>query len=268
MTKKILHIDFVQLCFSSLLNGLKSLYLLALILFSNNIISQDIRPSLPSTYPSITSLDTCYTTYSNEVVLINGKDTYRYYVADFTLGSSSSQVASLVQTGSISFNNVSNGGATVIQPTSSTPSQPPPPNNNNRNQGFAVETNNVKKYFLSYSHEDEKYALELKNKLEEQGHIVWMDSASIEPGNDYREAIDNAIRNAMAVIVLMTPASRKSEYVAYEWAFAFGCKVRVIPLMFKKTSIHSRLEPLHYLDFSYKKKQPWDLLINTLNKLS
>ena len=42
--------------------------------------------------------------------------------------------------------------------------------------------------------------------------------------------IDLSIKNAFALIVIMTPEAKASEYVTYEWAFAWGVVVKVIPV--------------------------------------
>lgn len=73
--------------------------------------------------------------------------------------------------------------------------------------------------------------------------------------------IDLAIKDAFALIVIMTPEAKASEYVTYEWAFAWGVGVKVIPIMLKTTPLHPRLEALQYLDFTNLKTRPWERLI-------
>ncbi len=73
--------------------------------------------------------------------------------------------------------------------------------------------------------------------------------------------IDLAIKDAFALIVIMTPEAKASEYVTYEWAFAWGVGVKVIPIMLKTTPLHPRLEALQYLDFTVPKSRPWERLI-------
>ncbi len=92
-----------------------------------------------------------------------------------------------------------------------------------------------------------------------------MDS-DIAPGKDWRDEIDNAIRSALAVIVIMSPQARASEYVTYEWAFAWGAGIPVIPIMLKPTELHPRLEALQYLDFTARDPadRPWGKLFRRL----
>ncbi len=61
----------------------------------------------------------------------------------------------------------------------------------------------------------------------------------------------------------MSPDAKASEYVTYEWAFAWGCGIKVIPVMYRKTELHPRLGALQYLDFTGRIR-PWDSLMKTL----
>ncbi len=83
----------------------------------------------------------------------------------------------------------------------------------------SVGTNMV---FISHDHDDADFAELLKMKLEKQGISSWIDSERLKIGQDWREEIDKGIENAIALIAVMTPDARKSEYVTYEWAFAWG----------------------------------------------
>jgi HEAT repeat protein len=62
----------------------------------------------------------------------------------------------------------------------------------------------------------------------------------------------------------MTPDARASEYVTYEWSFALGAGVRVIPILLKHTELHPKLNSLHYRDFTNSRALPWSDLIRDL----
>ena len=64
----------------------------------------------------------------------------------------------------------------------------------------------------------------------------------------------------------MTPAAKASEYVTYEWAFAWGAGIKVIPILLKETELHPRLETLQNLDFTNRNARPWDALIELLHE--
>ncbi|HXQ33082.1 MAG TPA: toll/interleukin-1 receptor domain-containing protein [Anaerolineales bacterium] len=121
-------------------------------------------------------------------------------------------------------------------------------------------------FFISHDHSDGDFAELLKLRLEKKGYGAWVDLERLRVGEDWRQEIDNAIRNATALVVIMSPEARQSEYVTYEWAFAWGVGVPVIPILLKETPLHPRLESLQYLDFTNRAARPWDKLIDALKK--
>jgi hypothetical protein len=64
----------------------------------------------------------------------------------------------------------------------------------------------------------------------------------------------------------MSPEARESEYVIYEWAFAYGSKVPLIPIMLRETPLHPRLAALQYLDFTNRRARPWDRLFSNVRQ--
>lgn len=125
-------------------------------------------------------------------------------------------------------------------------------------------TNNPKTIFISHSHDDTDFAELLKLKLEKEGIDSWLDTERLKLGQDWREEIDHGIENSIAIIAVMTPEARKSEYVTYEWAFAWGKGKKIFPLMLKMTQLHPRLESLQYLNFTDHPTRPWDTLIDSI----
>lgn len=114
--------------------------------------------------------------------------------------------------------------------------------------------------FVSYDRENRDFAEVVQAKLERAGHTVAMDMDLLSAGDDWQDKLDAAIRASDAVVVIMDPEARASDYVAYEWAFALGAGVRVIPLEFRATPFPPRLDGLHRLDFTGKNR-PWDTLL-------
>src|SRR2546423_2228200 len=125
-----------------------------------------------------------------------------------------------------------------------------------------------KHVFISYKHEDGDFAEILIYKIKEASFETWVDNDRLHAGEDWRAEIDSAIKNAIALVVVMTPEAKASEYVTYEWAFAWGAGVKVIPVLYKETPLHPRLEALQYLNFTDRVVRPWDTLINTLTILA
>ncbi len=119
--------------------------------------------------------------------------------------------------------------------------------------------------FICHDSGDGDFAELLKLKLEKAGFQAWIDVDRLRVGDDWRAEIDDAIRASVALVVVMTPGAKESEYVTYEWAYATGAGVKVIPLMVTATQLHPRLESLQYLDFTNRRARPWDRLIEELS---
>jgi hypothetical protein len=122
--------------------------------------------------------------------------------------------------------------------------------------------------FISHDHDDADFAELLKLKLEKEGLIGWLDSERLKVGQDWREEIDKGLEDALAVVVVMSPEARKSEYVTYEWAYAWGKGKKIFPVLLKETPMHPRLESLQYLDFTNRSARPWDEFIASIKKIS
>lgn len=122
--------------------------------------------------------------------------------------------------------------------------------------------------FVSYSRQDSAFVETLREQLTASGFEVWTDSV-VRPGNDWRQEIDDAIRQAFVMLVIVTPASKSSEYVTYEWAFALGLGVRVIPLIVEPAELHSRLQFLQHIDMTRWQGEdlPWARLLEGLNQI-
>jgi len=87
--------------------------------------------------------------------------------------------------------------------------------------------------FISYAHTDQDFVQEhLIPWLNANGYDAWVDSEKLRAGENWIEEIDNAIKASYALIVVISPASMTSPYVTYEWAFALGCDIPVIPVKY------------------------------------
>lgn len=121
--------------------------------------------------------------------------------------------------------------------------------------------------FISYSHNDSDFVNALIEKLKEADFSAWIDAEQLRAGEDWRQSIDDGIRASFVLIAVMSPEAKSSEYVTYEWAYAWGAGVKVIPVLLHKTDLHPRLAALQYLDFMHPQQRPWEQLLKRLNDL-
>jgi hypothetical protein len=82
--------------------------------------------------------------------------------------------------------------------------------------------------FLSYTREDDRLANALEKELKELELEIWRDVRSIVAGQRWVDSVEKSIRQARAVVVLITDTSAKSDWVTYEYAFASGAGIPVV----------------------------------------
>jgi HEAT repeat protein len=123
----------------------------------------------------------------------------------------------------------------------------------------------VANIFISYDREDAEFGEVVQAKLQRAGYTTFMDTELLHAGDNWRDKIEQALRESQALVVIMTPESATSPYVTYEWAFALGAGVTVIPLELRTAVFHPRLEVMERLNFT-NKARPWEKLLDTLQK--
>lgn len=118
--------------------------------------------------------------------------------------------------------------------------------------------------FISYATKDADFAEVIRNKLKEAHIEVWIDHDGLHLGDDWPGGIDEGILSSDVFLLVITPQSCQSLYVTYEWGFALGRGIRVLPLLREETKVPPRLEGLQHLDFRNPKISPWDELIQEI----
>src|ERR1035437_8588794 len=121
--------------------------------------------------------------------------------------------------------------------------------------------------FISYNQSDSDFAAVLMTELEKASIDTWLDKRRLRPGQDWSQEIDEGIRDSFALVVVMSREAKLSEYVAYEWSFAVGAKIPVIPVVLEKIELHPRLARFQNLDFTSKRVRPWDELVKDLTRI-
>lgn len=121
--------------------------------------------------------------------------------------------------------------------------------------------------FLSYSTKDYFFAELADIKLAEAGIKLWRDQSQLRAGTDWRQGIEKAISECLAVLVVLSTNSAESSYVTFEWAYALGKGKAVIPLKLTECSVHPKLETIQYLDFSIRGALPWESLFERVREI-
>jgi len=85
--------------------------------------------------------------------------------------------------------------------------------------------------FISYSHQDRDFALELRSVLQECGKDVWLDESGIHPAERWEPALQHAIESSDSFIFAISPHSAASTECRKEFDYAVKLKKRVIPVV-------------------------------------
>jgi len=106
--------------------------------------------------------------------------------------------------------------------------------------------------FMSYSRRDNDVMRRVVSFLRKEGIKVWVDNEKLIPGTPiWEEEIEKAIRNAPAIIVVLSPDSKNSEWVRREISLADQYRKRVFPVLVRgdeETSITLRLINRQFVD--------------------
>jgi hypothetical protein len=116
---------------------------------------------------------------------------------------------------------------------------------------------------ISYDREDIFCAEAVVEKLKARGFEPWFDVSNIRGGDEWAASIDDAILQSDALIAIMTERGAVSSYVTYEWSYALGAGVYVIPIMFRKTELPAKLQQINSHDFTAGGR--WDAVLKELD---
>jgi len=123
--------------------------------------------------------------------------------------------------------------------------------------------------FLSYSRKDEESMLLIAKYLRAQGIKVWVDNEKLIPGTPiWEDEIQRAIRNAVAIVVILSPDSKRSEWVKREMTMADQHQKRVFPVLVigdEKNSISLRLINRQFVDLRENWEKGMKSLSNALS---
>jgi hypothetical protein len=113
----------------------------------------------------------------------------------------------------------------------------------------------ARRVFVSYSHDDISTADEVVNELRRAGAKVWVDTEHIRPGESVTHAIEKAIDDADAAVLLLSRAP--NPHILSEWRLAQEKEVKVIPVILENLDskeLPPEMQNLGYIDFRRDKK--------------
>src|SRR5437879_1361287 len=114
----------------------------------------------------------------------------------------------------------------------------------------------MKRVFISYSHDDESVARELKESLHSTEVLGWMDQADIAAGEASSRSVKESLRQASAVVVLVSERSLKSQWVQFEIGAALAMDKLIIPILIGPSGgeppLPDWLQGIRYIDARHR----------------
>jgi hypothetical protein len=104
--------------------------------------------------------------------------------------------------------------------------------------------------FISYSRKDIRFARRLAGDLEKAGFDVWWDISDLKGGDDWVRFIPAAIEASQYFVVLLSPDSIQSEWVAKEYTYAIVKRKKIVPAMIKPSAVPFALQTINYVNFT------------------
>jgi hypothetical protein len=124
--------------------------------------------------------------------------------------------------------------------------------------------------FLSYSREDAAHMHTVKAALERAGVQVWTD-AHLQPGTDsWTREIERAIEHAAGVVVVLSPAAKRSPWVDREVRYGQTRGVPVYPVLAEGTegtAVPLMLISHQYIDLQRHPEQSLARLVEALRTI-
>lgn len=123
------------------------------------------------------------------------------------------------------------------------------------------------KIFVSYSRKNNDFVERLHTDLIAEGFDMWLDQKKIQPGQDWAEAIQQALQECELLLAILSPESVASREVQAEWNEFISEKKNIIPILFRPCKVPYRIRLFNWIDFSVGYEVGFKKLISTLKRI-
>jgi hypothetical protein len=109
----------------------------------------------------------------------------------------------------------------------------------------------TKKFFISYNHQDTKWAEWIAWQLERNGYSTVIQAWDFKAGSNFVLEMDKGLKQARQVIAVLSPHYFASQFTPTEWAAKFAPDPRgskVIPIRVQQVPLAGLLAPIVYID--------------------
>ncbi|NOY47428.1 MAG: toll/interleukin-1 receptor domain-containing protein, partial [Chlorobi bacterium] len=104
--------------------------------------------------------------------------------------------------------------------------------------------------FVSYSSKDRPFALGLVKELKNLGVNVWIDQLGIGLGENWDNAIEEALERSETFMLILSPTSVESPNVQDEVSIAINTQKKMVPILIKECKLPMRWQRRQYADLA------------------
>ena len=104
--------------------------------------------------------------------------------------------------------------------------------------------------FVSYSSKDRPFAIGLTKELQKLGANVWIDQLGIKLGENWDNAIENALDDSETFMLILSPTSVASQNVQDEVSIAISENKKLVPILIKPCDLPMRWKRRQYADLT------------------
>lgn len=123
--------------------------------------------------------------------------------------------------------------------------------------------------FIAYSKSDWKgFVSGLVSDLSKESQKVWVDQDYITGGDDWMDAIGEALQVCDTLLLVLSPAALTSRYVKMEYRYFFRQEKAIIPILYQRVDqMPFELASLHYIDFTKEdRRESYSNLLRVLSR--
>jgi hypothetical protein len=110
----------------------------------------------------------------------------------------------------------------------------------------------VESIFVSYSSEDRPFAVGLTKALQKSGANVWIDRLGIGLGENWDNAIEQALEKSETLMLILSPTSVESRNVQDEVSIAINADKKFVPILIKECDLPMRWQRRQYADLLHE----------------
>ena len=128
----------------------------------------------------------------------------------------------------------------------------------------AITAQKTPYYFISYSRQEVTFVDSFARALEKRNVSTWVDFRNLVPGRPWQDQLDEGVRDAEAILLVVSKASMFSTPVKDEWTKSLAKGRRIILISFEPCKLDPGLKGLEWVDFTRRFDKAMDILMGLL----